>query len=150
MKAHARAALVSPQPRVAEGQALAASGVVTALLDVSDGLAADLGHLCAASNVGAELDASAIPVDPAALAVADALGLDALQLALEGGEDYELVFAVRLDGMERALAAVAEAGVGARVIGRLTEPGSDLRMRFADGRIERLVARGWDHLRPQR
>jgi thiamine-monophosphate kinase len=149
-KAHARAAQVSPQPRAAEGQALAASGVVTALLDVSDGLAADLGHLCAASNVGAELDAGAIPVDPAAQAVADALGLDALQLALEGGEDYELVFAVRPDGLERALAAGAEAGAGARVIGRLTEPGSDLRMRFADGRIERLVARGWDHLRPQR
>jgi thiamine-monophosphate kinase len=149
-KAHARAAQVSPQPRVAEGQALAASGVVTALLDVSDGLAADLGHLCAASNVGAELDVGAIPVDPAALAVADALELDALRLALEGGEEYELVFAARPDGMEQALAAVSEAGVGARVIGRLTEPGSDLRIRFADGRIERLVARGWDHLRPQR
>jgi thiamine-monophosphate kinase len=123
---------------------------VTAMLDVSDGVAADLGHLCAASNVGAELDAGAIPVDPEALAVADALGLDALRLALEGGEDYELLFTVRSDGREQALAAVDEAGVGARVIGRLTEPGSGLRMRFADGRIERLVARGWDHLRPQR
>jgi thiamine-monophosphate kinase len=149
-KARARAALVSPQPRVVEGQALAASGVVTALLDVSDGLTADLGHLCAASNVGVELDAGAIPVDPAALAVADALGLDALRLALEGGEEYELVFAVRSDGMERALAAVAEAGGGAQVIGRLTEPDSDMRIRFAGGQIERLVARGWDHLRPQR
>src|SRR5262249_37497363 len=93
-KAHTRAAMVSPQPRVMEGQALAVRGVVTALLDVSDGLTADLGHLCAASNVGAELDAGAIPVDPAALVVADALGLDALRLALEGGEEYELVFAV--------------------------------------------------------
>src|SRR5262245_39393380 len=149
-KAHARGALVSPQPRVAEGQALAASGVVTALLDVSDGLAADLGHLCAASNVGAELDAGAIPVDPAAQAAAAALGRDALQLALEGGEDYELVFTVWPDGVERALAAVAEAGGVARVIGRLTEPGAGLRLRYADGRTAEFVARGWDHLRPQR
>jgi thiamine-monophosphate kinase len=149
-QAHARAAQVSPQPRVAEGRALAASGVVTALLDVSDGLAADLGHLCAASGVSAELDADAIPVDPAAQAVAAALGRDALRLALEGGEDYELVFAVRPDGAERALAAVAESGGVARVIGRLTESGAGLRLRYADGRTEEFVARGWDHLRPQR
>jgi thiamine-monophosphate kinase len=148
-KAYARAAQVSPQPHVAEGRALAARGVVTAMLDVSDGLAADLGHLCAASDAGAELDADAIPVDPAASAISAALGGDALQLALEGGEDYELLFTVRPDGLEQALAVVAEAGGVARVIGRLTEPGSDLRIRFADGRIEHLVARGWDHLRPQ-
>ena len=147
-KAHAHAAQVSPQPRVAEGRALAGSGVVTAMLDVSDGLAADLGHLCAASNAGAELDADVIPVDPAASDVAAALGRDALQLALEGGEDYELLFTVRPGGLELAVAVVAEAGGVARVIGRLTEPGSGLRLRFADGRIEHLVARGWDHLRP--
>jgi len=146
-RVRARATQVSPQPRVAEGRALAASGVVTAMLDVSDGLMADLGHLCAASDVSAELDAGAIPVDPVAQAVAGALGLDTLQLALEGGEDYELLFTVRPDGLERAL---AEVGGGARMIGRLTEPGSGLRMRFEDGRIEELVARGWDHLRPQR
>lgn len=149
MRVRARAAQVSPQPRVAEGRALAASGVVTAMLDVSDGLAADLGHLCAASNVGAELDAGAIPVDPAALAVAGALGRDALQLALEGGEDYELLFTVAPERLEQALAAIVEAGGVASVIGRLTESGSGLRMRFVDGRIEHLVARGWDHLRPQ-
>ena len=148
-KTHARAAQVSPQPRVAEGQALAGSGVVTAMLDVSDGLAADLGHLCAASNAGAELDADVIPVDPAASEVAAALGRDALQLALEGGEDYELLFTVPPARLEQALAVVAEAVGIARVIGRLTEPGSGLRIRFADGRIEHLAARGWDHLRPQ-
>jgi thiamine-monophosphate kinase len=150
MRARAHAAQVSPQPRVAEGRALAPSGVVTAMLDVSDGLAADLGHLCAASHVGAELDADAVPVDPAARAVAEALERDALELALEGGEDYELVFTVRADGVERALEAVAQAGGSARVMGRLTEPGASLRLRYADGQIEELVARGWDHLRPQR
>jgi len=145
----ARAAQVSPQPRVAEGRALAASGVVTAMLDVSDGLAADLGHLCSASDASAELDADAMPVDPAASGISAALGRDAIQLALGGGEDYELLFTVRPDGLEQALAVVAQAGGVARVIGRLTEPGSDLLIRFADGRIEKLVARGWDHLRPQ-
>jgi len=147
-RAQARTALVSPQPRLAEGRALAASGVVTAMLDVSDGLAADLGHLCAASQVSAELDADAISVDPAALAVAEALGRDALRMALEGGEDYELAFTVGPDAVEQALEAVTAVGGGARVIGRLTEPGLGLRLLYADGSIEELAARGWDHLRP--
>jgi thiamine-monophosphate kinase len=118
------------------------------MLDVSDGLAADLGHLCAASNVGAELDTGALPVDPVAQAVAGALGHDELRLALEGGEDYELLFTVRPDGAQAALEAVTQAGGVARVIGRLTAPDGGLRLRFADGRVEELVARGWDHLRP--
>jgi thiamine-monophosphate kinase len=147
-RARARTALVSPQPRLAEGRALATSGVVTAMLDVSDGLAADLSHLCAASQVGAELDADAIPVDPAALAVARALGRDAVRMALEGGEDYELAFTVGPDAVEGALEAVRAVGGVARVIGRLTEPGLGLRLFYADGSIEELAPRGWDHLRP--
>jgi thiamine-monophosphate kinase len=153
IRRRAHAAQASPEPRLAEGLALAASGVVTAMLDVSDGLAADVGHLCDASHVSAELDASAIPVDPAVVAVAAALGLDALRLALEGGEDYELVFAVRPAAAQQALEAVTRAGGAARVIGRLTEPGPDLRsglrLRHAGGRMEHLEARGWDHLRPR-
>jgi thiamine-monophosphate kinase len=119
------------------------------MLDVSDGLATDLGHLCTESGVSAELNAGAIPVDSAALEVAAALGRDALRLALEGGEDYELVFAIRPEATERALTAVAQAGGVARVIGRLTEPGCGMRLRYPDGRIEKLAARGWEHLRSE-
>ena len=140
--------MVSPQPRLTEGRALATSGVVTAMLDVSDGLAADLSHLCAASQVSAELDADVIPVDLAALAVAGALRRDALRMALEGGEDYELAFTVGPDAVERALEAVTAVGGVARVIGRLTDPGLGLRLLYANGSIEALAARGWDHLRP--
>jgi thiamine-monophosphate kinase len=83
-----------------------------------------------------------------AQAVAGALGHDELRLALEGGEDYELLFTVRPDEAQAALEAVTQAGGVARVIGRLTAPDGGLRLRFADGRVEELVARGWDHLRP--
>jgi thiamine-monophosphate kinase len=144
----ARAAQVAPEPRVAEGRALAAAGVVTALLDVSDGLLADLGHLCAASGTGAELDAVAIPVDPAAVAVAAACGHDALDLTLTGGEDYELVFSVAPGQVPAALDAVRQAGAAASVIGRLTTAESGLRLRDAAGNVRTLEPRGWDHLRP--
>ncbi len=144
--ARARQAQVAPEPRLAEGRALAASGAVTAMLDVSDGLGQDLGHLCVASGVGAELDAAAVPVDPAAAAVAAAYGRDALELALGGGEDYELLFSVAPDHIEQALRAVREVGGTAHVIGRLTAQ-TGLRLREPNGNVREIQPRGWDHLR---
>jgi len=144
--ARARQAQVAPEPRLAEGRALAASGVVTAMLDVSDGLTQDLSHLCVASGVGAELDAAAVPVDPAAAAVAPAYGQDALDLALGGGEDYELLFSVAPEHIEQALRAVQEVGGTAHVIGRLTAQ-QGLRLREPNGTTREIQPRGWDHLR---
>jgi thiamine-monophosphate kinase len=141
----ARQAQVAPQPRVDEGRALAATGVVRAMLDVSDGLASDVSHLCERSGVGAELEAAFIPVDPAAVAVATALGRDPLELALTGGEDYELLFSVSPGDEDRAMDAIREVGGSVYLIGRLvTEPG--LRLRYVDGRVVALATRGWDHL----
>ncbi len=145
--AHVRAAMVAPMPRIAEGQALAESGVVTAMLDISDGLAADLGHLCDASGVGAEVDAGAVPVDSCAAIVARAAGRDPLDLALTGGEDYELLFTVRPDAVQTAMEAVQRVGGRARVIGQLTEPGAGMRVRDVGGQVRPLASRGWDHLR---
>lgn len=144
----ARQAQTRPQPRVAEGSALARTGVVTAMLDVSDGLAADLGHLCEASEVGAQLDSAAVPVDGAAVAIGAAVGRDPLALALTGGEDYELLFTVRPGAAERALAAVAQVRGVATVIGRLTEQSAGMTIQYPDGRSVALEPQGWDHLRP--
>jgi thiamine-monophosphate kinase len=140
-------AMVAPEPRVAAGQALAATGAVSAMLDVSDGLAADLGHLCAASGVGAIVDAAAVPVDPAAAAVAEAYDRDALELALSGGEDYELLLAVRPADVERAAAAVTGTGGTVQMIGQLTDPVAGMQLRDAGGTLRPLEPRGWDHLR---
>jgi thiamine-monophosphate kinase len=142
-----RQAMAAPEPRVAAGEALAATGAVSAMLDVSDGLAADLGHLCAASSVGAIVDAAAVPVDPAAAMVAENYGRDPLDLALAGGEDYELLFTVRPAEVERAVAAVAGTGGSARIVGQLTNAVLGMRLREADGTIRPLEPRGWDHLR---
>jgi thiamine-monophosphate kinase len=143
----AREAMVTPVPRIAAGQALGTSGVVGAMLDISDGLASDLGHICAASGVGALLEAEAIPVDAAATEVAHACALDPLALALHGGEDYELLCAVRPEGVQLALDAVARSGGAAAVIGRVTEAGDGMLMRTGDGTIRTVKPRGWDHLR---
>ncbi|HEX6540581.1 MAG TPA: thiamine-phosphate kinase [Ktedonobacterales bacterium] len=142
----ARSAMVSPVPRVGAGRALASGKLATAMIDISDGLAADLGHVCERSGVGAELDASLIPVDPAAAAIAPRYGRDPLTLALNGGDDYELLCALAPEHRDEALAALQATGCAPTVIGRLTAPDSGMTIRYADGTIERLTSKGWDHL----
>lgn len=79
-----------PAARIVEGVRLL--GVADAAIDVSDGVLQDLSHLCDSSRTGAELDADAVPVSENAKRCAQQLGFDALELALTGGEDYELIF----------------------------------------------------------
>ncbi len=143
----ARTALLTPQPRVAAGQVLARSRLATAMLDITDGMAADLGHLCESSRVGAIVEAAALPVADDTIHIARAHGRDPLDLALHGGEDYELLFAVAPDAASTAISALHDIGVSASSIGWLTPPDEGLRLRLADGTLVPLPTSGWDHLR---
>jgi thiamine-monophosphate kinase len=147
MMARARHAQVAPEPLVETGRALAATGTLHAMIDVSDGLAGDLSHLCAASGVGALLEARALPVDPAAGAIASALGREALTLAITGGEDYALLCAVAPESVAATLAAVTATGAAVSVIGKLTAADEGLRIQLSDGSVASIEASGWDHLR---
>jgi thiamine-monophosphate kinase len=122
-----------PQARVAEGRALA--GVASAAIDVSDGALQDLGHLCAASGVGAQIDASALPTSPGFPELARQLGKDPLELALNGGEDYELIF---------TLPPGAASGTGTR-IGRVTGPGTGITLCDEHGRALGVPKSGYRH-----
>jgi len=126
--AAARAQL-RPEPLLEEG--LAAGSLASASIDVSDGLLRDLGHLCASSRCGAEVEVEALPIARGA----------SLEDALSGGEDYALLFAVPRNRERRFLARLP----AARRIGRFTE-GSGIRLLQA-GRPRRLPSRlGFDHL----
>lgn len=83
---------LAPRPQLRAGRVLAGQGLASALIDLSDGAATDLGHICRASGVGARIPAAAVPVSPRVQAAAPLLGLDPLDLALKGGEDYQLLF----------------------------------------------------------
>jgi thiamine-monophosphate kinase len=135
-----RLRLDRPLPRVAAGLALA--GVVHAAIDVSDGLLADLGHVCAASSVGAEIDLDALPASPALLAAFDAAERHVLQAT--GGDDYELCFTAP-PACRTAITGLARSqGLALSRIGRVVA-GGGVRALLADGGEWRPARSGYGH-----
>lgn len=130
-----------PVPRLALGQALVDRA--SAAVDVSDGLVADLGHICTASGVGAEIEAAAVPLSPAAAGLV-ARQPERLAQLLSGGDDYELCFCLPAAAAP-ALAALAETGgVPLRHIGRIVG-GDGVVVTDAAGRAMTFAAGGFTH-----
>jgi thiamine-monophosphate kinase len=134
-----------PEPRLAFGAALADAGLATAALDVSDGLSRDLPRLCAASGIGAEVFAAALPVSPATVRAARLLGCDPLTAALHGGEEYELLFTARPREARRIAALGRRLGVPVTTIGRAISRRSGVRLTDAAGAHRPLPPRTWEH-----
>jgi thiamine-monophosphate kinase len=129
-----------PTPRLAAGAAL--RGQASACIDVSDGLLADLAHICRASGVGAEIDAALLPRSSALLALYD--DADALRFALSGGDDYELCFTVPGARVSEVQSDLSRLGCGVTRIGRIVE-GEGVRVRGIDGEWLDHGAHGWEH-----
>lgn len=133
---------LDPTARVAEGVRLREAGV-SAMIDVSDGLAGDLMHVLDASGVGAVLEADALPLSGPLRAYCAAIGTNTAAHVLSGGEDYELVFAVPPPAEAKVNDLIASGAVAACRIGRFeTEPGLRLRR---DGEVRPVTARGYEH-----
>ena len=128
-----------PQPRLALGQALV--GIVTAAMDVSDGLVQDCGHLCRAAGLGAVIEADRVPLSPAAREA----GPDWLATCLTGGDDYELLLAVPPEREPALRAAAARVCVPVTRIGRFVAGTNGVRVVRADGAEMALARTGWSH-----
>jgi thiamine-monophosphate kinase len=127
-----------PEPRLGVGQALLRRRLATAAIDLSDGLSTDLAHLCDESGVAVEIDAAALPLH------ALAAGPRALELALNGGEDYELLFSA--PAATRVPRKIA--GVPVTPIGRLLRAGAGVAkvtLVSAGGSRKPLQPAGWEH-----
>jgi thiamine-monophosphate kinase len=126
-----------PQPRVG----LAIAGIASAGMDVSDGLVQDLGHLCRAGGLAAEIDAARVPLSPPAREA----GPDWLPTCLTGGDDYELLLAVPQQREAALLAAAQIAGMAVTRIGAFRPGPPQVRVRGPDGEPMALHTGGWSH-----
>ena len=130
-----------PEPRVEIGQRLA--GTAHAMIDVSDGLLADLGHICETSHVGAVVELGRLPLSPAARLVLAAQPDIRLRLAT-GGDDYELLFSAANDAAEAIAALPAKLGVPITMIGRI-DAGAGVRVIDEAGQTITVEAAGYRH-----
>jgi thiamine-monophosphate kinase len=141
MQRHLLARYLLPQPRNALAEAFRL--YASAAMDVSDGLAGDLGKLCRASGVGAEVDVARVPLSKAALAVLVA-DSKATETMLTGGDDFEVVATVPPRKLKPFLAAARRAGVPATAIGRITA-GARARFLGPDNRLLRFARTSFSH-----
>lgn len=134
-----RQAFLKPEPRIAEGELLVKQGIRTAI-DISDGLVSDLKQICKASRVGARIEVDRMPVHPAVKAN---FSDRALELALSGGEDYELLFT----GSAEAIARVKKvASCPITVIGEITAgKAGEVTLVDSKGSVFNVAKAGWEH-----
>lgn len=130
---------LKPEARRDIVEALAKAGVVpTAMMDVSDGLSSELMHICKQSNTGCRIYEERIPIDYQTAVMAEEFNMNLVTAALNGGEDYELLFTVPLTDHEKVASME-----GVKIIGRITKPELGLYMETRDGAELQLRAQGW-------
>ena len=131
-----------PSPRVGWGLVLGEERLASAMIDISDGLSSDLHHLCGESRAGALLNSGKLPIDSRVAALCGRRALDPLMLALHGGEDFELLFAVSPENVPRLPSKVD--GVGLTEIGEIRPESEGIRV-LEGTRVWDLKPEGWKH-----
>jgi len=131
---------LKPEARKDIVQALGENGIVpTAMIDISDGLSSDLLHICKQSNAGCQIFEERLPVDYQTAIMAETFNMNVTTVALNGGEDYELLFTVPLH-LHDQMAAIG----GVHLIGHISKPETGCYLVTRDGQEMPLRAQGWD------
>lgn len=140
--------LFTPTPRLQEARIIAGKQRATSMIDISDGLGADLNHICESSKVGARIYEEKIPVTDTVGEVAEKLKKNLWELALNGGEDYELCFTVPESEVVGIISEVKQqTGTDVSVIGEILPEDQGKWLVLKNGKTVPLPAEGWDHLR---
>jgi thiamine-monophosphate kinase len=138
-----------PSHRATEGEAVARSGLATAMIDTSDGLLGDLGHICDESGVGARLVQENLPVSPALREAARQLKKDPLDFVLGDSDDYELIITCPLEHVKDIHSLISALGpVPVSTIGEITPPlegAGNIQLTSTDGLTRGVSRSGWNH-----
>jgi len=131
---------LKPEPRADIVQRLREAGIQpTAMMDISDGLSSEMIHICRQSSVGCQLYEERIPIDYQTAVAAEQMNLNVTTCALNGGDDYELLFTVKLTDYEKV-----KDMDGIRIVGRITKPEYGCTLITRDGEEFELKAQGWN------
>ncbi len=136
---------LTPTARLREARLLAENRLASAAIDLSDGLAGDVRHICEESKVGCLIDTRQLPLSAPLLAHARAGRRDPITYALGGGEDYELLFTVPPANVPRVETLIRRRVLWATPIGTITPARRGLRLIGADGAVHPLSAKGYEH-----
>jgi thiamine-monophosphate kinase len=137
---------LDPEPRVALGRSVADKSLATAMIDISDGVAADLGHIISGSNVGARITVDKVPLSAEYSANIGRFSVKRHSMALSGGEDYELLMTVLPGSYDEICQCGLTAGVNITAIGEITADEGIL-FENADGSRYDLDLYGYDHFK---
>jgi thiamine-monophosphate kinase len=131
-----------PEPRIGWGMVLGQESLASSMIDLSDGLSSDLNHLCAESSVGALVESSLLPIDVHVVELCGRRALDPLQLALHGGEDFELLFTVKPADVPKLPRRVD--GVEVTRVGEIVDSGKGVKI-SEGAHVWELKPEGWKH-----
>ena len=136
---------VRPTPRVHVGQLLVDRKLAHAAIDLSDGLSSDLGHVCEDSQVGAEIQGKALPLSSQLRAFARRNNLDPVEMALQGGEDYELLFTAPVQHHQKVLHVSRQTKVPISCIGEIKPKIFGQQLELPEGRKQKLANTSFHH-----
>jgi thiamine-monophosphate kinase len=138
----------NPKHRAMEGHAIALSGYANAMIDTSDGLLADLGHICEESGVGAEIFQQQLPLNDTLIQETQETKINLYDMILSDSDDYELILTCATDNIPRIRSAVALiSDVPISEIGRITGAKEKIRLVLPDGSKKPVTPSGWDHFK---
>ena len=138
---------LSPIPRIAEGRLIAKNHLASAMIDISDGLMSDLGHILEESHTGAKIWISKLPLSEAYRRKAPQYTSSDIDLAISGGEDYELLLTTPRKKGDKLLALFRKSGLKITPIGEIVDPRYGLRLFLDDGREYRPRQNGYNHFK---
>ena len=136
-----------PTAQLAAGAELGRRGLATALIDVSDGLVRDLGHLVDESEVGARIEVSQLPIDDDLVEAGEALSVDPIDFVLRGGEDFSLLAAIPSRRVDPIRQLAEDAGWPMSVIGAIVDPAEGLSVVEPSGDLRTIGSGGYEHFR---
>lgn len=138
----------TPKHRAREGHAIAHSGYARAMIDTSDGLLADLSHICEESGVGVEIFESQLPLSEALVHEAEKMKMNPYDMVFSDSDDYELIFTCATGNIPRLRSIIASiSDIPVSEIGRITEAKEKIQIISPDGSKQPVKPSGWDHFK---